>query len=199
VAVRGPIRPETRLPLAAWMPLLDTLAEPVLLFDADGVVAFANRAAHGPLQGVVGQGVVGLHQHLGHLVAERDRGADAGAADSQTFADKQYQGKGGQRERRRQQEHERQLTAIKEGTGKKKMVFIAVGIGAVVLLTSIGEGIHRFVLAEFTQFGTNLIGVAPGKPTTLGVSGAIISNVCPPSHRFDVALPILEAEKRLAR
>ncbi|HID48187.1 MAG TPA: ABC transporter permease, partial [Chromatiales bacterium] len=31
---------------------------------------------------------------------------------------------------------------------------IAVGIAAVVLLTSIGEGIHKFVLAEFTQFGT---------------------------------------------
>jgi putative ABC transport system permease protein len=25
----------------------------------------------------------------------------------------------------------------------------------VVLLTSIGEGIHRFVLAEFMEFGTN--------------------------------------------
>ena len=30
---------------------------------------------------------------------------------------------------------------------------IAVGIAAVVLLTSIGEGVHRFVLSEFTQFG----------------------------------------------
>ena len=60
MAVRGPIRPETRLPLAAWMPLLDTLAEPVLLFDADGVVAFANRAAQGPLHSAVGQGVAAL-------------------------------------------------------------------------------------------------------------------------------------------
>jgi ABC-type antimicrobial peptide transport system permease subunit len=34
---------------------------------------------------------------------------------------------------------------------------IAVGIAAVILLTSIGEGMHRFVLAEFTQFGTNVI------------------------------------------
>ena len=39
---------------------------------------------------------------------------------------------------------------------------IAVGIAAVILLTSIGEGIHRFVLSEFTQFGTNLINIAPG-------------------------------------
>jgi len=45
---------------------------------------------------------------------------------------------------------------------------IAVGIAAVILLTSIGEGIHRFVLAEFTQFGTNLINVAPGKVKTSG-------------------------------
>lgn len=45
---------------------------------------------------------------------------------------------------------------------------IAVGIAAVILLTSIGEGIHRFVLAEFTQFGTNLISIAPGKVKTSG-------------------------------
>ena len=56
---------------------------------------------------------------------------------------------------------------------------IAIGVAAVVLLTAIGEGIHRFVLAEFTQFGTNLIAVAPGKTSTMGVSGAIISNVRP--------------------
>jgi len=56
---------------------------------------------------------------------------------------------------------------------------IAVGIAAVVLLTSLGEGVHRFMLAEFTQFGTNLIGIAPGKTTTAGMSGALISNVRP--------------------
>jgi putative ABC transport system permease protein len=56
---------------------------------------------------------------------------------------------------------------------------IAVGIAAVVLLTSLGEGIHRFVLAEFTQFGTNLIGITPGKSSTVGFSGGVISNVRP--------------------
>jgi putative ABC transport system permease protein len=45
---------------------------------------------------------------------------------------------------------------------------IAVGIGMVILLTSMGEGLQRFVLAEFTQFGTNLIGIRPGKVKTLG-------------------------------
>ena len=45
---------------------------------------------------------------------------------------------------------------------------IAVGIAAVILLTSIGEGIHRFVLAEFTQFGTNIASMSPGKVKTSG-------------------------------
>jgi len=56
---------------------------------------------------------------------------------------------------------------------------IAVGIGAVVLLTSIGEGIHRFVLSEFTQFGTTLIGINPGKATTLGTPVGIMGTVRP--------------------
>jgi putative ABC transport system permease protein len=47
---------------------------------------------------------------------------------------------------------------------------IAVGIAAVVLLTSIGEGVHQFVLQEFTQFGTTLLGINPGKAKTHGTS-----------------------------
>ncbi len=51
---------------------------------------------------------------------------------------------------------------------------IAIGIAAVILLTSIGEGIQRFVVSEFTQFGTNIINVTPGKINTHGGSlGAI--------------------------
>jgi putative ABC transport system permease protein len=56
---------------------------------------------------------------------------------------------------------------------------IAVGIAAVVLLTAIGEGIQRFVLQEFTQFGTNLIAVSPGKTETFGISGALFGTVRP--------------------
>lgn len=53
---------------------------------------------------------------------------------------------------------------------------IAVGIAAVILLTSIGEGIHKFVLAEFSQFGTNVISVAPGKTNTRGTSIGIFGS-----------------------
>ncbi len=53
---------------------------------------------------------------------------------------------------------------------------IAVGIGMVILLTSMGEGLQRFVLAEFTQFGTNLIAINPGKVTTMGTSLGILGS-----------------------
>lgn len=56
---------------------------------------------------------------------------------------------------------------------------IAVGVAAVVLLTSIGAGVHRYVLNEFTQFGTNLIAIVPGKTETFGISTAAVSNVRP--------------------
>ena len=46
---------------------------------------------------------------------------------------------------------------------------IAIGIAAVILLTSIGEGLHQFMLNEFSQFGTNIISVQPGKTQTHAV------------------------------
>jgi putative ABC transport system permease protein len=73
------------------------------------------------------------------------------------------------------------LTAVRAQRGRSLLTLtgIAIGVAAVVLLTAIGEGIHRFVLAEFSQFGTNLIAVTPGKTSTMGMSGAMISNVRP--------------------
>ncbi len=56
---------------------------------------------------------------------------------------------------------------------------IAVGIASVVLLTAIGSGIHHFILAEFTQFGTNIIGINPGRVTTAGGSVGMFGTVRP--------------------
>ena len=56
---------------------------------------------------------------------------------------------------------------------------IAVGVAAVVLLTSIGEGVRRFVVAEFTQFGTNIINVTPGTTQTMGGSIGVFGTVRP--------------------
>ncbi|MBK5941238.1 ABC transporter permease [Halochromatium roseum] len=73
------------------------------------------------------------------------------------------------------------LTAVRAQRGRSLLTItgIAIGVATVVLLTAIGEGIHRFVLAEFSQFGTNLIAVTPGKTSTLGLSGAMLSTVRP--------------------
>jgi putative ABC transport system permease protein len=73
------------------------------------------------------------------------------------------------------------LGALRAQRGRSLLTVlgIAIGVAAVVLLTAIGEGVHRFVLAEFTQFGSNLISIAPGKTNTMGLSGAVVSNVRP--------------------
>lgn len=69
---------------------------------------------------------------------------------------------------------------------------IAVGIAAVILLTSIGEGIHRYVLGEFTQFGTNVVGVHPGKVKTGGAASVGL-----PSSAKPLSLEDAEALRRL--
>lgn len=53
------------------------------------------------------------------------------------------------------------------------MLGIVIGITSVILLTSLGEGTRRYVLAEFTQFGTNIMAINPGKITTTGLPGAL--------------------------
>ncbi len=54
---------------------------------------------------------------------------------------------------------------------------IVIGIASVILLTSIGEGTRSFILAEFTQFGTNVLTVQPGKVRTTGIPGSVLSTV----------------------
>ncbi|OGS90974.1 MAG: peptide ABC transporter permease [Gallionellales bacterium GWA2_60_18] len=54
---------------------------------------------------------------------------------------------------------------------------IAIGIAAVILLTSIGEGLHQFVLNEFSQFGTNIVSIQPGKTQTHGGNIGVLGSV----------------------
>ncbi len=56
---------------------------------------------------------------------------------------------------------------------------IGIGVTAVVLLTSIGEGLHRYVLAQFTQFGTNIISVNPGRSATFGAATGVFGSIRP--------------------
>ena len=56
---------------------------------------------------------------------------------------------------------------------------IGIGVTAVVLLTSIGEGVHRYVIEQFTQFGTNTIGIQPGRASTLGINANVLNSIRP--------------------
>jgi putative ABC transport system permease protein len=56
---------------------------------------------------------------------------------------------------------------------------IGIGVTAVVLLTSIGEGLNRYMVDQFTQFGTTTLAVQPGKSSTFGVSPGVLNSVRP--------------------
>lgn len=72
---------------------------------------------------------------------------------------------------------------------------IAIGICAVTTLTAIGEGIRHYLLDSFSQFGTRIVTVTPGRSTTQGASG-LLSTVRPLSlddARAIQSLPHVEA------
>ncbi len=48
---------------------------------------------------------------------------------------------------------------------------VAVGIAAVVLLSSIGEGTRRFITGQLAQFGSSIVAVYPGRTQTGGLPG----------------------------
>ena len=56
---------------------------------------------------------------------------------------------------------------------------IAIGVTAVVLLTSMGEGLRTYMLAQFTQFGTNIVGINPGKAKTFGMPTGVLNSARP--------------------
>jgi len=51
----------------------------------------------------------------------------------------------------------------------------SIGVAAVVVLTSLGEGARRYVRSEFESLGTNLIIVIPGRAETFGGVGGMMS------------------------
>lgn len=72
---------------------------------------------------------------------------------------------------------------------------IAIGIAAVSLLTSVGEGLRIYLLDTFSAFGTRLVMVTPGKVSTQGMAG-MLKTVRPLSLRDAEALrqlPYVEA------
>ncbi len=48
------------------------------------------------------------------------------------------------------------------------LLAMAIGVGSVMVLTALGEGARRYVTNEFSQLGTNLLIVLPGRSETTG-------------------------------
>lgn len=83
---------------------------------------------------------------------------------------------------------------------------ISIGIAAVTLLTSIGEGIRDYLMESFSQFGTRIIAITPGKTETGGMPG-LLSAVRPLSledarqlgrlPHVDVVVPLLQGTGKI--
>lgn len=52
----------------------------------------------------------------------------------------------------------------------------AIGVSAVTMLSAMGDSLKQFVLNEFTQFGSNIIAITPGKSETMGITGILKTN-----------------------
>ena len=59
------------------------------------------------------------------------------------------------------------------------LIAMAIGVGAVVVLTSLGEGARRYVTGEFAALGTNLVIVIPGRSETAGISPTTLMGETP--------------------
>ncbi len=67
---------------------------------------------------------------------------------------------------------------------------MSIGVAAVVVLTSLGQGARGYVRNEFESLGTNLIVVLPGRAETLSGGGGLMSGRTPRDLTLDDALAL---------
>lgn len=66
---------------------------------------------------------------------------------------------------------------------------MSIGVAAVVVLTSLGEGARRYVVGQFSSLGTNLVIVLPGRSETTGNPGMLLGET-PRDLTLDDALTL---------
>ena len=59
------------------------------------------------------------------------------------------------------------------------LIAMSIGVAAVVVLTSLGEGARRYVTGEFQALGTDLLIVLPGRSETTGVQPGLFAGETP--------------------
>ena len=72
---------------------------------------------------------------------------------------------------------------------------IAIGVICVIFLTGLGQGLHTYIVSQFTQFGSNIIGISPGKTETMGMPLGVFGTVKPLTFEDAKALerlPVIE-------
>ncbi|MCX7155574.1 MAG: ABC transporter permease [Rhodocyclales bacterium] len=77
---------------------------------------------------------------------------------------------------------------------------MAIGVAAVVVLTSLGDGARRYVVEQFSSLGSNLVIVLPGRSATGGFSPANAVTTTPRDLTVDdaFALTRLSSVRRVA-
>ena len=77
---------------------------------------------------------------------------------------------------------------------------MAIGVAAVVVLTSLGDGARRYVVEQFSSLGSNLVIVLPGRSATGGFSPANAVTTTPRDLTVDdaAALSRLPSVRRVA-
>ncbi|MEZ7911036.1 MAG: ABC transporter permease [Propionivibrio sp.] len=73
------------------------------------------------------------------------------------------------------------------------MLAMAIGVGAVVVLTALGDGARRYVLQEFSSLGSNLVIVLPGRSQTGGFNPGNAVTTTPRDLTVDDAQALLRA------
>ena len=70
------------------------------------------------------------------------------------------------------------------------LLAMSIGVASVVLLTALGEGARRYVVGEFTQLGTHLLIMLPGRSETTGGAPPLLGTT-PRDLTLDDAMALL--------
>ncbi|NVN88911.1 MAG: ABC transporter permease [Rhodopseudomonas sp.] len=91
---------------------------------------------------------------------------------------------------------------VRGSRSRTALILLAMGIGvaAVVIVSSLGEGARRYVLDQFGSLGTNLLIVLPGRSETAGGAPGFIVGKTPRSITIDDAIALTRSHsvKRFA-
>lgn len=81
--------------------------------------------------------------------------------------------------------------ALRAYPGRTSLILLAmsIGVAAIILLTSLGEGARRYVIGQFQGLGSNLLLVMPGRTETKGAAPPLVGTT-PRDLTLDDALAL---------